>query len=291
MKDADDMDQAVETAPSPRPMISKLADFLLLLLACGGLGYCVGKLIAGGDFAVSDGLIIVAATGIIFGLIQRSVKGFPQANRKQESLRLFRQISVGAFIGMAGMGSVIWLMGDRLEQLADQMQYWNLAAVFLSVMYILFAAIVALLAANKKMMNVKPGDEPLSDDEFADTRPMLFWAAMGLLAYGLILGITAFSSSNEGAPNWFALAALITALAGQLSCSFILWRRYDELYREVTRTACAVSYIVVEAIVIIWAGLTMFGFPVRFDPMAVLVVMMTIALITTITISVRRGLN
>jgi hypothetical protein len=189
------------------------------------------------------------------------------------------------------MGTVLLLLGDQLERLADQMLYWNLAGAFLAVIYILFAAIIFLLAANKKMMNVKPGDEPLSDDEYADTRIMLLWAAIGLLTYGLILGIVVFSSSYEGAPNWLALAALIAALIGQLTCNFILWRRYDELYREVTRTACAVSYVIVEAIIILWAGLSMFGFQVRFDPMAVLVVVMSISLITTLTVSVRRGLN
>ncbi len=291
MKGFDDMDQAIENTATPRPAISKLADFLLFLLACGGLGYCLGKFIAGGDFAISDGLIIVAATGIIFAVIQRGIKEFPAANRKQDTKQILQQMAVGGFIGLAGMGAVIYIFGAQFERLMDQMQYWNLAGALLSVMYILFSVVMALLAANRKMITVKPGEEPLSDDEFADTRPMLFWAAIGLLAYGLILGITALSTSNESEPNWFALAALVAALAGQYFCSFILWRRYDELYREVTRTACAVSYIVIEAIIILWAGLTLFGFAVRFEPMAILVVMMSISFITTITVSLRRGLN
>ncbi len=291
MKDMDDMEQAIDAAAPPRPAINKLVGFLLLLLACGGLGYCVGGFIAGKDFALSDGLIIVAAIATIVALIHRQIKQFPAATRRQDSRQQLKQLSFGAVVGMAGMGLVILLLGGQLEMLADQKLYWNLAGVLLSVMYILVAAIIAIFAANKKMMTVKPGDEPLSDDEYADTRPMLFWAAIGLLAYGLILGITSFSGSNEGAPNWFALAALVAVLAGQLACSYILWRRYDELYREVTRTACAVSYVIVESVVIIWAGLSLFGFSISFEPMAVLVVMMTVALFTTITVSVRRGLN
>jgi hypothetical protein len=83
----------------------------------------------------------------------------------------------------------------------------------------------------------------------------------------------------------------MVALAGQWIVNFILWKRYDELYREVTRTACAISYVLIEAMILLWAGLSIFGFQVSFDPMAAVVLLMSISLVTTITVSVRRGIN
>ncbi len=291
MKDMDDMEQTIDAARPPRPAISKLADFLLLLLASGGVGYCIGKLMAGDDFEVGDGGIILLSAAIFSLLAYRQLKAFPQANRKQEVTRYAVQTGVGAIIGMAGMSAIILLLGDTFENMAEQALYWNLAAILLAALYILVALVLMLLSANKKMVATKPGDEPLSDDEYKDTRTLFFWAALGMLAYGLILGITAIYGKDAGGPNWFALATLCSAVAGQWTCSYILWRRYDELYREVTRTACAVSYVMVEIMIVVWAGLTLFGFSVRFDPMAVLVIMMTISLVTTLTVSLRHGVR
>jgi hypothetical protein len=291
MKDIDDMEQAIDAARSPRPAVSKLADFLLLLVASGGIGYCIGKFIAGDDFGMGDAAIIMTAAAIFFVLANRQIKAFPQVSRKQELTRYALQTGVGAIIGMAGMSAIILLLGATLKNMAERALYWNLAAAVLAALYILVALVLILLSANKKMVATKPGDEPLSDDEYKNTRTLFFWAALGMFAYGLILGITAFYGKDTGGPNWFALAALCCAVAGQWACSYILWRRYDELYREVTRTACAISYVVVEVLIVLWAGLTLFGFPVRFDPMAVLVVMMTISFVTTLTVSLRRGVS
>ncbi len=297
MKDNITMTLPAETMKPQRPLISKIADFILSILACAGLGYCVGKQIAGGSFAVSDGLIIFASIGILAAMIKRRANEFPKANRPYQFRRYLTQLGVGALIGGAGMGAFILLFDTILSGFIDKKLYWNLAAVFLSVLYIILGVTVALIASDKKMMNVKPGQEPISDEEFSDTRPIFFWASIGLIVYGAILAILALSSgifgstSIAGMQNWVALAALLFVIAGQWLCNFILWRRYDELYRDVTRTACAISYIFLESTILIWAGLTIFGFSVRFDPMAIVVVMMTISLITTMTVSIKRGLN
>ena len=277
--------------PASRPIAAKATDFLLLFASCGGIGYCAGKFIAGGDFGIVDAAIILCAAVMVFGLSVRQYKTFSQANRSQEISKYLLQTGVGGVAGMAGMGAILWLFGGELKDMAEQSLYWNLAAIILAVLYALVALVLILLSANKKMVATKPGDEPLSDDEYKNIRTLFFWAALGMFAYGLILGITAIYGKDTGGPNWFALAALCSAVAGQWACSYILWRRYDELYREVTRTACAISYVMVEVLIVLWAGLTLFGFPVRFDPMAVLVVMMTISLVTTLTVSIKRGVS
>jgi hypothetical protein len=291
MKGTDIMAQSLENPVQNRSNISKFADFILLLLACGGLGYLVGKQMAGGQFAIQDGLILITGFGLLFVIARRRMQDFPALDRSNAAMRYILQIGIGMVIGAGGISLLIFVAGDAIKLLVDQQRYWQLAAIALSAMYVIVSAIIALLSANKKMLNVKPGDEPLSDDEFSNARPMLVWAALGLLIYGAILGILAMAVGTEGAPNWYALAALMVALAGQWIVNFILWKRYDELYREVTRTACAISYVLIEAMILLWAGLSIFGFQVSFDPMAAVVLLMSISLVTTITVSVRRGIN
>lgn len=291
MKGIDIMAQSLENPVQNRSNIAKLADFILLLLACGGIGYLAGKQMAGGPFAVQDGLILVTGFGILFAIMRRRMQEFPAVDRSNAVMRYMLQIGIGMVIGAGGISLLIFVAGDAIKLLVDQQRYWHLAALALSAMYVVVSAIIALLATNKKMLNVKPGEEPLSDDEFSSARPMLAWAALGLLLYGAILGILAMAVVTKGAPNWYALAALVAALAGQLIVNVILWQRYDELYREVTRTACAISYVLIEATILLWAGLSILGFQVSFDPMAVIVLLMSISLVTTITVSVRRGIN
>lgn len=291
MKGTDIMAQSLENPVQNRSNISKFADFILLLLACGGLGYLVGKQMAGGQFAFQDGLILIAGFGLLFVIARRRIQDFPAVDRSNAVMRYMLQIGTGMVFGAGAILLLIFVAGDAIKLLVEQHRYWHLAALALSAMYVIVAAIIGLLTANKKMLNIKPGDEPLSDGEFSHVRIMLAWAALGLLMYGAILGILALAAAKEGVPNWYALAALVAALAGQLIVNVVLWQRYDELYREVTRTACAISYVLIEAIILLWAGLSILGFQVSFDPMAVIVLLMSISLVTTITVSVRRGIN
>lgn len=295
MKGTDDMAHAVNTEndqmAAARPIAAKATDFLLLFASCGGIGYCIGKFIAGGNFGIVDAAIMLCAAAMVFGLSVRQYKTFPQANRSQEISKYLLQTGVGGVAGLAGMSAILWLFGGELKDMAEQSLYWHLAAILLAALYTLVALVLMLLSASKKMVTTKPGDEPLSDDEYKDHRALFFWAALGMLAYAMVLAVTAIYGNEPGGRNWFALAALCGAVGGQWACSYILWLRYDELYREVTRTACAISYVFVEVMIVLWAGLTLFGFAIRFDPMAVLVIMMSISLMTTVTVSLRRGVS
>jgi hypothetical protein len=291
MKDLDDMNQSIEIENVPSSMKSKFVSFLLLLLASTGLGYCFGKFMAADALAISDGIIILVATAVIIGLIQRSVKQLPAETRGTEARKKFVQMGLGALFGIAGMIAALWLLDDQIKLLIDQQKYWHMAALFLAFLHIIFAIIIAANAKFKKLLPAKPGDDPLSDEEFDDMRMMLLWSAIGLLFYGLILVVLAVCEAKEGAPNWYALAALVAVMAGQSASGFVLWRRYDELYREITMTGAAISYIVLETILILWAGLSIFGFVLRFDPISIVVILLTIGFVTTITIAIKRGVH
>ncbi len=238
MKGTDIMAKSLENPVQNRSKFSKFADFMLLLLACGGFGYLVGKQMAGGQFAAQDGLILIAGFGILYAIARRRMQAFPAGDRSNTAIRYMLQIGSGMVFGAVGILLLIFVAGDAIKLLVEQHRYWHLAALVLSAMYVIVAAFIGLLAANKKMLTIKPDEEPLSDGEFSHVRIMLAWAALGLFMYGAILGILAMAAAKEGVPNWYALAALVAALAGQLIVNVILWQRYDELYREVTRTAC-----------------------------------------------------
>lgn len=209
--------------------------------------------------------------------------------KKKNTSKIALQIVVGGAFGFFAMLMIDRLVG--LDRLFETMSGASIIALVMAVIFGLIAVIVLAMSSNRTLFMLNQSNQNAEASEFDDMKPLLFWSAICIIFYAAILGILALANPSVQGPRLLEFWTIVALMVGQTAISWHLWNRYDELYRDVTKESCAVSFALIEFGLFIWAVAAICGLGVSFDPLAVIVAMTGIYWTTAIWFTVRRGMT
>jgi MFS family permease len=195
--------------------------------------------------------------------------------------------------GVVGYFFGAWLAtNDELTPTIDALSAAQLAAMFLGLLALVITPIMILMSFSKKMYTAeRDSEEPIEESEFANAQSQLRWAAIAMLAVGIELFAFAWPIDPTSGPAILHFAIIIAMVGVQGWASWILWKLYDELHRQVTLEGAAISYGLIMLAISIWAALAQLGFGVTFSPVGVVVAISILGTIPAVWLSIARGLN
>lgn len=198
------------------------------------------------------------------------------------------QMVIGALIGFGGLMLFDKTVGMRW--LAENMTPTGVFALLLAGVFIIIGTIVLILSFSKTLFTYNQMNADMGDEEFAETRPINRWSAIGLFFYAGALILLALGNSTTDAPQYQYFWGVVGCMAAQLGVNGFLWLRYDELWKQVTKEASAISFVIIEVALFIWAGAAVFGLGVSFDPLAVVVASTGLFLFVSMGLTIRKGM-
>lgn len=209
--------------------------------------------------------------------------------KKKNTSKIALQMIVGGAFGFFAMLIIDRLVG--IDRLFETMSGASIIALVMAVIFGLIAVIVLAMSSNRTLFMFNQSNQNAEASEFDDMKPLLFWSAICIIFYAAILGILALANPSVPGPRLLEFWTIVALMVGQTAISWHLWNRYDELYRDVTKESCAVSFALIEFGLFIWAAAAICGLGVSFDPLAVIVAMTGIYWTTAIWFTVRRGMT
>lgn len=202
--------------------------------------------------------------------------------------KTFIQVLVGAAFGYGWIFAFDKLIG--IKWILENSTGPGLFAFLLATIFSLVAMIVFAMSFSRKLFTFNREYEDMGAEEYAEQRPILRWSALGLLAYAGAFFLLARGNPEGAAPQITYFWCVTAAMMAQLVIGVFLWKRYDELWREVTKEAAAISFTIGEVALFIWAAASIFGLGVTFDPLAVIVFTTATYSVITVYLTVRKGM-
>lgn len=208
--------------------------------------------------------------------------------KKRNRTKFVLQMVVGGAIGWFSMIALDRLVG--LDQLFVVMSGAAVIALTMAIIFCLIGLIVLAMSSNRTIFMLNQSNRNAEASEFDNMKPLLFWSAICMMMYAAIMAILALANPADQGPQLLSFWGIIALMIGQTAISWHLWNRYDELYRDVTKESCAVTFAFVEFGLIVWAAAAICGFGIAFDPLAVIVAMTGVYWTVAIWFTVRRGM-
>jgi hypothetical protein len=265
-----------------RPAYQRLLITLVIMLSLGIVGYAVGKMAAGSFDFTAARLMLTIVAGIIVIMAARNVL---KKGTKPKTFMI--QILVGAVAGLVIVGGGLMLFRGPFEFLIKAGSWSQWAGAIVAGLYILFGLILLPMGFIRKI----PNAEEMAPAELVHWHGICRWSALVSFAYGAaIFLLIAGSLQATMSPSWSIFAGVLIAMLVQSGGTWLLWQRYDELWRMATKDACVITFMVFEVVAFLWAGLTLAGFPIAFDPLGVIMVMSAIYLAANLFITFKRGM-
>lgn len=208
--------------------------------------------------------------------------------KKRNRTKFVLQMVVGGAIGWFSMIALDRLVG--LDRLFVVMSGAAVIAFTMAIIFCLIGLIVLAMSSNRTIFMLNQSNRNAEASEFDDMKPLLFWSAICMVMYAAIMAILALANPADQGPQLLSFWGIVALMIGQTAISWHLWNRYDELYRDVTKESCAVTFAFVEFGLIVWAAAAICGLGVAFDPLAVIVAMTGVYWTVAIWFTVRRGM-
>jgi hypothetical protein len=213
----------------------------------------------------------------------------PQLSSDSKTRKFTRTALQMIVAGAFGFFSVLGV--DRLVSV-DNMSAAGIVALGLALFAgLLGVTCLAAAASRKVFMAVQPETEDDDGADFEQMRSLLFWSAIGVFLYAAILVLMTLPGINGDGPQLMSFWSICALMLTQTAISVMLWTKYDELYRDVMKDSCAVTFVIVEFGLIIWAAAAICGLEVTFDPLTVIVAIMGVNLASLFWVGLRRGLT
>ena len=218
----------------------------------------------------------------------------PDTKKSKMKKTILTMTAWGAF-GFFSTLAVDRLIG--LDVIFENMSFDNMSAagiVAFAVAFLFGLAGVGCLAiaANREVfMSVQSETEDDDGADFEQMRSLLFWSAICMFLYAAILVLMTLASINDDGPQLMSFWSICALMLAQTAIWVILWTKYDELYRDVMKDACAATFVIVEFGLFIWAAAVICGLEVTFDPLTVIVAITGVNLALQFWFSLRRGLT
>lgn len=208
--------------------------------------------------------------------------------KKRNRTKFVLQMVVGGAIGWFSMIALDRLVG--LDRLFVVMSGAAVIALTMAIIFCLIGLIVLAMSSNRTIFMLNQSNRNAEASEFDDMKPLLFWSAICMMMYAAIMAILALANPADQGAQLLSFWGIVALMIGQTAISWHLWNRYDELYRDVTKESCAVTFAFVEFGLIVWAAAAICGLGVAFDPLAVIVAMTGVYWTVAIWFTVRRGM-
>jgi len=272
----------------------KLLTHILFLPAAVVIGYFGGSAVAGKPPTQwYEVILVLFAISFFIWRLWRNLGGMTKADKGQFLKKTVIQIICGGVVGFAIIFLFDSLLSGSAKPFAEEASYWQFSGLAASLFFLFFSILLFILSASFRAFALGHSGHDLVHEEYTAQRPIFFWSALGCLTYAAALAVLSIFGSNNpetGLQN-SALVAIVIAMVVNVGISIILWKQYDELWREVTKASSALSYVVVEIVIICWAALTLFGYNVTFDPLGVVVMMLGVYLLASVYFTIRHGLD
>jgi hypothetical protein len=211
-------------------------------------------------------------------------------SKKSKVTKTTLQMIVGGAFGFFGTLAVDQLIG--LDLIFENMSADRIVALALTFFFGLLGLICLIMAMNRKVfMLAQPGTEDDAGADFEQMRSLLFWSAICLFFYAAILVLITLASINDDGPQLMSFWIICALMLAQTAISMMLWTKYDELYRDIMKDACAATFVIVEFGLIIWAAAAICGLEISFDPLTVIVAITGVNLASQFWFCLRRGLT
>lgn len=266
-----------------RPVYIKILVFLAIIPAAYIVGHSVGEVIAGWiDFSVGE----IAA--LLISLAVLGWAGRDALTRAAKPGYLVVQTVFGALFGAGFVFALIYFFEEPLKQIVMDGSPWQMAAAVVALLYTVFALILLPLGFRKTL----PSGEVLAEGERKQWQLICRWSALVSLSYAAaVIMLLIGSMQNEGALSSIIMGGVLLAMLVQVAGTWMLWKVYDELWRSATKDACAISFGIFEVVLFLWAGASLSGLNVAFDPLGLVVVLSAIYLAATFFITFKRGMD
>ena len=208
------------------------------------------------------------------------------AQRNKVRVMLWRMFA-GALVGGAGTGLFLAFVGGPHMDLDDP---GIMLAIVAGVSYVLIGLIVALgLVAPRtgaKLLNVE------DEEEIREEGPKLRSSVGACVLIGLFLLVLAMSGDGPGniLDRQTALILAAACCAGVLIVGRMSAKKNDELTRQISLEASALTLYVVLGLMAVWAALAQLGYAEWISPLTLISGLALLQLLAIFAVSARKGL-
>lgn len=126
-------------------------------------------------------------------------------------------------------------------------------------------------------------------EDLVDQRAMLAGGAIACTGLGAGLFVMAIAGPGGAVPGIWGVLALAGSIVLLGAITIVQWRRYDELYMNVSLESGAVTLTLLLPILMIWAALAHIG-AATLDPLGVIALIAGLTLLGTFIATGRRGM-
>ena len=203
------------------------------------------------------------------------------------SRKMGLQALAGAVAGAVAMiGAMRLLEGEALAWQPSQIILAGIGMIYLLMGLFVGVGIAVPARVGQRLLNVADAEE------LVEERASMSGSALTCIAIGAILTLLAYSTV-EGATTpvtattafWIMLALLV---AGTL-VSIAMWRRFDELWRQLTIDASAITGNMLLGVCVIWGGAAAAGLAPAPHPLDLISLAFGSFLLATFIAAGRRG--
>ncbi len=198
--------------------------------------------------------------------------------------RLVIPLLAGGVTGFA----VARIVGDGLEwaQIAEVLPTERLAGAAIGWIALVVAIVCYAVSFSDKAVARSYAVAP--DEDLTEEIALLRWSSLSALFYALFMLAMSFEAALSDAA---AVAAMAGSLLGAIAVNAYLWRRYDELWREITAQACTVTFTLFHYVLLGWAGLAiLLDGDAGFGPVNVTAALLAVFILASIRATARRGM-
>ena len=206
----------------------------------------------------------------------------------------WRKIALQSVIGfVAGGGGMVAVMtlvdpGDSPAWEGSHIAMVGVGLVYVIMGLFVGIGVVAPRLIGQRLLNVADAEE-IDDERFN-----LVWSALGCIGIGLALALLAYAATGDPAAPIGPVAAFwlfAGMLAALTTVSVVMWRRFDELWKQLTIDASAIFGNGLLVILALWGGAASAGIVAGPDPLDLVSLAFGGMLLCTFVAAFRRGMG
>lgn len=190
-----------------------------------------------------------------------------------------------------------WLTVDRIDTLLLEARpggrFEGLHAGFLvlGMIMLLMGAICVAISASRRAVADNIGVDLAIDGDVEPERRMLRMNGLVLLVASAAMIIPGLGREPLGLGGGVAFAIVLALLVIETVLNYRILKSADELIRRATEEACVATFWIFQLLIFVWAVADHFELVPGFAPMDIVVVLITIYLLASVVIALRRGIG
>ncbi len=201
--------------------------------------------------------------------------------KPKKTMRLAIEMLLGGAFGLSGM-----MMIDQYVALKS-LSGWQLTAIALAAMIGMVMAIVFVTLASRRLMEIRMFDGEADAEEIAMQRRLTGYSVLSMM--GLIPPLIILAQPQIIDPV-LGLIVVIVSLFISSWFGWLSWKWQDELYRKAAMEGANLGLSIIFVGAIIWAALDLLGFGFAMEPLAVVVAILMITIMSSLIMAGRHAM-